>query len=298
MSRALFVVLLSLLYVLGTPGPASANGCNFAPFTLKDGTPMPGMQAGELVFGSARICGSLPRSLSPALTQRAFLDLQVHGTPVADIVPLGGGVMAPSTRMGCRGTHDYIYVLFEDGDLLLTDSGAAWPIGLAIDALLDVQPRARNSPGLPTACDGAYRKALAHALYPKRTAYTEAEIFEIAATTADDCQGDDFRGLLRGVALRSMLTWSLSKLTWGRAGQCLIRGSSNRPDEVVLTMECPDMPGQVIARLAPHAVPAFIGANSGMTADAIIHPMNETCLGAWELWETRPLEPVTPYRAE
>lgn len=58
------------------------------------------------------------------------------------------------------------------------------------------------------------------------------------------------------------------------------------------------MPGQVIARLAPHAVPAFIGANSGMTADAIIHPMNETCLGAWELWETRPLEPVTPYRAE
>ncbi|MGK0361252.1 MAG: hypothetical protein ACI9U2_003570 [Bradymonadia bacterium] len=290
-------VVSILAVLLCAPRPASSrpDDCNFAPFTFKDGTPMPGMRDGQLDFLSGAICASLTQSLDGRLTQASFLARQAPASQVDDVVPLGGGLMAPSSKMGCRSSEGTgAFILFEDGELLLTASESAWPTKLVVDALLDLQPRRGTAPSLPLNCKMRYRRALLAALYPRRTAYTEADLLDIAAATPDTCAGTDFRDALRGIAIRSSLTWITAPFVWARFSQCSMMGYRHKADEVTLSLSCPWLPGQVIARLATHDVQAFIGANNGMTADATIHPMDATCLGAWEIWRTRPLEPDTP----
>lgn len=297
--RAMPTAIAGFLLCLGAPTPAFAkpDSCNFAPFTLQDGTPMPGMRADKLVFESAAICASLPQTLKGKVSQAAFLNLRIPGGVVDDIVPLGGGLLAPSRRMGCRSSLNYTHILFERGELLLTGSSPTWPVKLAVDTLLDLRPRRAGIASFPAHCHALYRQALLRALYQQRT-YTEADLIEIAATTPDTCRGDNFHDALRGIGVRSTLTWASSAFVWARLGECAIWGHVIETDKAVMTLLCPALHGQVIIAVRPADLQAFVGANSGMTANATIHPMNETCLGAWEIWQTRPLEPMTPYWAE
>ena len=306
MIRAAFDALMQGLAVfsaaLGLFIPAAlaaSDPCTFAPFTLNNGIPMPGMHDGRLIFESAEICATLPDRLKGAVSRDGFLDLQVQGKPVDDVVPLGGGLLAPSRRMGCRpGRRLSTRILFEDGELLLSEADEGLGPTHAIHMLISVWRNWIGVPELPEACRAEYEAALLHAVFPRPKAHDAVDLINLAATHPDACDGTDFREPLRGIAARWGLTWTRSGFLWARVGECLLSGLVLKPSEYALDLSCPGHSGEIIVVVPPSLVPAFIGANSGMTADAVIHPMDETCLGAWEIWETRPLEPRTPYRAE
>ena len=292
--RTLPLLLPVLLVSLGVPSPGSCapGACTFAPFTLNNGTPMPGMRDGRLDFESAKICATLPDGLKGAVSRYGFLDLQVYGTPVDDVVPLGGGLLAPSRRMGCRpGRATNTRVLFEDGELLLASAGEELRPTHAIHMLMSVWRNWMQVPKIPEECHDEYASALLHALFPRTKAFDDVELINLAATEPDACHSEDFREPLRGIAARWALTWMRSDFLWARIGQCVLSGLAFKPDEHALGLSCPGQPGEVIAVLPPSLLSAFIGANSGMTADATIHPMDATCLGAWETGRMRPETP-------
>lgn len=266
--------------------PALADRCDFPPFLLGDDTllPMPGMRDGQLIFEDAAICRALPALVPPRIARHTFWLHQLSGAAPEDVVPLGGGMLAPKSRMGCRTLDGESTLLFENGRVRLLDAinDAAADHSWRLPAATGGHREASTVRSLmPTECWPSYAAAVERAVFQR--ASTAAEWLADAAYMPDGCIGDDFRWALRGLLNRA-LSVRLYPPLWAPVGECFLRGSYVFDDRASLGLYCPGDPERIVITLRPHLLAAFVGANQGMTADATIHPMDETCLSAWATW--------------
>lgn len=282
--------LLPGLMVLILTQPAIAERCDVEPFLLGDDTllPMPGMRDGQLIFEDAAICRALETLVPQQIAQSTFWLHEVRGAPPTTIVPLGGGMVAPQSMMGCRTHGDESTILFKNGRLLLLES--------INDAAADHSWRLPSATGghrqgsfvhdlLPPGCWPAYAQAVERALFEPASTVTDWLVD--AAYQPDTCASDSFLPALRGLLNRTLIERFEATLMWAPMGECFLRGSQMFPDRVSFSLDCPDDPGRIVVAVRPHLIEAFVGANSGMTADATIHPMDESCLSAWDRWRAQ-----------
>ena len=279
-------IIMPCLAILMLTQPAIAERCDIEPFLLGDGTllPMPGMRDGQLVFEDAAICRALTALVPQRIAQSTFWLHEIRGVAPSDVVPLGGGLLAPRSVMGCQSLMAESTVLFEHGRVFLVDINEAaadhtWRLPLATGGH---QSSATVRSQMPKGCWATYVQAVERVVFEH--ASTTLDWLGDAAYLADDCIGDDFRWALRGLLNRTLFTRAEAMPMWAPFGACFLRGVRLFDDRVVLGIDCAGRPEAAVVALRPHLVEAFVGANQGMIADATIHPMDETCLTAWDTW--------------